>query len=127
MTILTLVAALAGAVLGLRFKVLILLPAIGVALVAILSIGIVQGYGLMLMVGGTVLVLTVLELGYLVGVITRYLTMAGPFQQQGGACSGQATLSRNSHTSILKQQGRRAAACPTANQHRPGCIGTPST
>jgi hypothetical protein len=97
MTILTLVAALAGAVLGLRFKVLILLPAIGVALVAILSIGIVQGYGLMLMVGGTVLVLTVLELGYLVGVITRYLTMAGPFQQQAGVQRPSRSFTKFTH------------------------------
>lgn len=75
MTILAMVAILVGAVLGLRFKVLILLPAIAVALTAILAAGLASADGLPRMALAAVLTISGLEVGYLFGVTARYLTV----------------------------------------------------
>ena len=80
MSMLILLAFLLGAVLGMRFKVFILIPAIGFALIAILAGGIARGNS----VSGTLIVAVLasscLQIGYLLGIIARYsvaLTRAG--------------------------------------------------
>jgi hypothetical protein len=72
MLTLSLVSLLAGAVLGMRFKVLILLPAISAALLAILAIGITSAAAFSTIALAMVLATTCLQLGYLGGVTARH-------------------------------------------------------
>jgi len=69
------VGSVAGAVLALRFRVLSLVPAVGVGLVAILGLGIARGEGLGAIAVHMVVVATALQAGYL-GIVCRRLTRA---------------------------------------------------
>jgi hypothetical protein len=71
--ILAMICFLIGAMLGLRFKVLVLLPAIVVLLVATISVGIARsdsGWAILL---ATALGMVSLQLGYLAGTCTRFI------------------------------------------------------
>jgi len=70
MLILTMISFLIGVVLGLRFKVFILVPAIGLALAMVAVNG--AGDGTWQLAGTMVLVATFLQLGYLGGVILQF-------------------------------------------------------
>jgi hypothetical protein len=71
MHIVTLViAALVGATLALRFKVLVLIPAIGIAVALVVAIGIAQNLGGWSITLGTVLAAVALQFGYLSGIAT---------------------------------------------------------
>jgi hypothetical protein len=63
---------LIGAVLGMRFKVLILIHTIGFALIAILAGGIVRGDSASAILIAAVLAWICLQIGYLCGIMTRY-------------------------------------------------------
>ena len=63
---------LTGAVLGLRFKVLALVPAMGLAIVAITATGMARGYGLPAILIAGVLGLICVQIGYVGGLLTRY-------------------------------------------------------
>ena len=77
MPMLTLLVFLTGAVLGLRFKVLILAPAMGLAILAVIATGMACGYSLPALLIAGVLALVCLQFGYLGGVLTRYaITLA---------------------------------------------------
>jgi hypothetical protein len=67
MLTLTVVAMLSGAVLGLRYKVLILAPAITFALVFVTGVGLVREAGIWWIALDMVVVTTALQLGYLGG------------------------------------------------------------
>jgi hypothetical protein len=69
MLILTMISFLIGVVLGLRFKVLILIPAIGLALAVVALNG--TGDGTWQLVGTIVVVATSLQFGYVGGSISR--------------------------------------------------------
>jgi hypothetical protein len=76
---------LIGAVLGMRFKVLILMPAIGFALVVVLAGGIAGGASLTATLIAAVLASICLQFGYLGGIGTRYgmaLIRAARLQQR---------------------------------------------
>ena len=72
MLTLSLVSLLVGAVLGMRFKALILLPAIFATLLAILAVGISSAAAFSVIALAMVLATTCLQLGYLVGVAMRH-------------------------------------------------------
>jgi hypothetical protein len=75
MSIVAVLALLLGAVLGMRFKVLILLPVIACAVIIIATGGIASGaQGLPILVMA-VLASICLQLGYFTGVMTRYVTL----------------------------------------------------
>ena len=76
MLILSLISLLAGALLGMRFKVLILVPAICLALLAILAVGISSSVSFSFIALAMVLAAACLQLGYLIGIAARY-AMAG--------------------------------------------------
>ena len=61
-----------GAALGLRFKVFILVPAIGLALFTILAGGIARGDGVFATLIAIILASSSLQIGYLCGIFTRY-------------------------------------------------------
>jgi hypothetical protein len=75
MTILILFSLLIGAVLGMRFRVLILGPIILTSAVAIFVGGAAAGFDLSGLSLAAVLVIVFLQIGYFSGIITRY-TMA---------------------------------------------------
>jgi hypothetical protein len=72
MMLLTMISTLVGAVFGLRFKVLIILPAIGCALPIIFGIGLIRGDDAWSILLAMVLATTALQLGYLFGAVTRF-------------------------------------------------------
>jgi len=76
MLILSLISLLAGAALGMRFKVLILVPAICLALLAILAVGISSSVSFSFIALAMVLAAACLQLGYLGGVGARYAMAA---------------------------------------------------
>jgi hypothetical protein len=76
MIMLALVGALAGAVLGLRYKVLILVPAIWLGVVLVVAVGIGHGDGAGSIALACAALATALQLGYLAGTFTRF-TIAG--------------------------------------------------
>ena len=74
MLILAMAAILLGAVLGLRFKVLILLPAAVVAVAVMIAAASIEQSSLSVTVVDVVLVLASLQIGYLAGAIAGGLT-----------------------------------------------------
>ena len=76
MSIVVILALLLGAVLGMRFKVLVLLPAIACAVIIVATGGIASGvHGLAIVVMAVVASIC-LQLGYFGGVMTRYVMVA---------------------------------------------------
>jgi len=73
---LLLLAILVGAVLGMRFKVLVLIAAIGLTVPAILAAGIIRGDSVASFAVTAILAGTCLQIGYLAGAVTRYTTAA---------------------------------------------------
>jgi len=69
---LILFCALAGAVLGLRFRFLVLVPAIGLAVLTVVVGGVARADGTWAIVGAAAAVATVLQIGYLAGTVTRF-------------------------------------------------------
>ncbi len=68
------VCAAIGAVLGLRFKVLILIPSIFLVTVGIAVVGTAVGWKPWSIVGTVVISVTALQIGYLIGVVARAAT-----------------------------------------------------
>ena len=78
MLILAMAAILLGAVLGLRFKVLILLPAAVVAVAVMITAASIEQSSLSVTVVDVVLVLASLQIGYLAGAIAGGLMGVAP-------------------------------------------------
>jgi len=77
MLMMILLVFLTGAVLGLRFKVLVLVPAMGLAIIAITATGMAHGYGLAAVLTAGVLALICVQIGYIGGLLARYaMTLA---------------------------------------------------
>jgi hypothetical protein len=72
MSMLILLVFLLGAVLGMRFKVLILIPAIASVMIAILAGGVARGDSVSAILIAVVLASICLQIGYLSGIATRY-------------------------------------------------------
>ena len=90
MLILAMAALLLGAVLGLRFKVLILLPAAVVAVAIMVTANSIEHSSLSMTVVDVVLVLASLQIGYLAGAIAGGLSRAAkrsatPWQESAGS------------------------------------------
>ena len=76
LTMLTLTAILAGAVLGLRFKVLVLVPAIAISSAATIGAGIAQSNTAWPVLLGLALVISALQIGYFSGAFIQLLRVA---------------------------------------------------
>ena len=70
---LAMTAMLIGAVLGLRFKVLILVPATIIGSAAALAVGMAYGKNVWSILLDMVLVIAALEMGYLGGTVIRFV------------------------------------------------------
>lgn len=73
---LAIVYALIGAVLGLRFKVMVLVPTIAISMILIAMVNVVLGFGIWMTVIETVIAVTLVQVGYLCGAAIR-LFLAG--------------------------------------------------
>lgn len=73
MSSLIILSSLTGVVLGLRFKVLILVPAMVLVAAVTIGIGIAHGDGLWSLLLETVLTITALQVGYLGGTIVHFV------------------------------------------------------
>ena len=97
MLILAMAAVLLGAVLGLRFKVLILLPAAVVAVTIMIAAGSIEHSGFSAIAVDAVLVLAGLQMGYLAGTIAGGLMgvaphSEAPWQEPAGSITKSTTL-----------------------------------
>jgi len=68
---LTIISVLAGIALGLRYKVLILVPAVAVAMLFAIIIGVAHAYRFWSIVPAMVIVGTAVQFGYLAGIVMR--------------------------------------------------------
>lgn len=101
MTLLAIIGALAGAVFGLRCKVLVLVPTILIALIIVTAAGLARGHDAWSIMLASALIATVLQLGYLVGVFMRF-TMAGARRARPGKVWSPASVSESrAHSSRL--------------------------
>jgi hypothetical protein len=73
LTMLATTAILIGALLGLRFKVLILVPAIVFSSAATLGIGMAHSSSVWLVAFAMVLAITALQMGYLAGAVIHFV------------------------------------------------------
>jgi hypothetical protein len=69
------IVALIGAALGFRFTVLILVPAIGFAVLGVAGIGIVRGDQGNEVIITMILIAAVLQIGYLLGAVARAIVV----------------------------------------------------
>ena len=76
MMALFLISFLAGAVLGQRFKVFILLPAISLAVICTITAGIARAQDVWSIAMAAVYITTALQIGYLIGTGIRCLIAA---------------------------------------------------
>jgi hypothetical protein len=104
--LLLLLAILVGAVLGMRFRVLVLIPAIGLTVATILAAGMIRGESVASFAITAILAGSGLQIGYLAGAIARYATAPGRTGRRHG-------------------DEPKAAPNPVAPRHSIG--GTPST
>jgi len=74
MSMLLLLVFLIGAVLGMRFRVLVLIPAIGFLFVTILAACVIRAESHSITITVAALAAGCLQIGYLGGVVTRYAT-----------------------------------------------------
>ena len=81
MIMLTVIAILTGAVLGLRFTVLILVPASFIGSVATFGIGIAHSNGLWSILLALVLVISALQIGYFSGAVIRFVNAGVRFRK----------------------------------------------
>jgi hypothetical protein len=73
---LVLFSLLVGAVLGIRLKVLVLVPAIGFFVIAIAGIGVARGDAFSTIASAIALTVVAIQLGYLGGSATRFVLVA---------------------------------------------------
>jgi len=69
------IVALIGATLGFRFTVLILVPALGFAVLGVSGVGIAHGYQVNEMIVAMILMAAVLQVGYLLGAVARTIVI----------------------------------------------------
>jgi hypothetical protein len=74
--ILTIICFLIGAALGMRFKVLIVIPVVCMALLGTAAVGIAHGDPIGSLVVTMVLIATTLQLGYLAGVVSHHVLVS---------------------------------------------------
>jgi hypothetical protein len=90
MLILAIVALLTGAVLGLRFKVLVLLPVMGLLILGVPFVGLTYSRSIPSIALALGLSIAWLQLGYLGGIGTRHVMMLSRVARMRARCSRRA-------------------------------------
>ncbi len=93
------IGGLAGIVLGLRYKVLILVPAVMLAMLSSMLVGVAHADRFWSIVLMTVELIIAVQLGYLAGIVTNAVITAIFPPRKGG---GNSDPGRNSHTQIMR-------------------------
>jgi hypothetical protein len=75
--ILFLIGVLVGAVLGLRFKVFVLVPVICIALAIVAVDGVARGDELWRLAISMIVIATALQVGYILGIVTQFVMASG--------------------------------------------------
>ena len=78
MMVLMLIGVIVGAVLGLRFKVLVLAPVICIALVIVAVDGVARGDGLWRLAVSMIGIATAVQVGYILGIVIQLLMDSAP-------------------------------------------------
>ncbi len=92
------ISLLFGMVLGQRFKVAILLPAIGFALMVVICTGVARGEAVWPIVLLAAAATTTLQLGYLAGIGIRYVLVAArASRSRGVSLAGSGPHRRPAH------------------------------
>jgi hypothetical protein len=73
MVILILIGVLVGAVLGLRFKVFVLVPVISIALVIVAVDGVARGDELWRLAVSMIVIATAVQVGYILGIVIQFV------------------------------------------------------
>ncbi len=83
MVTLLIVTALTGILLGMRLKVLVLIPAIASFSLVVVVLGVARGDGALAILVAAVIAASALQVGYLCGIFTKYgaAAHAGPSHQ----------------------------------------------
>jgi len=89
MMLLGLLAALLGVVLGMRYRVFILFPAIALAWAAVAAAGFAGDGGFLAVVAAMLLAGAALQFGFLIGITTRALVAAARTPAHRGAGTSQ--------------------------------------
>jgi uncharacterized protein YqgC (DUF456 family) len=76
MSILILLVFLSGAVLGMKFRVFVLAPGIGLSVLAVLALGCARGASLPTLLVAATLAVVAVQIGYLAGILTRHTIMS---------------------------------------------------
>jgi hypothetical protein len=97
MMTLILFSLLAGLVLGQRFKVLVLVPAIMLALLAGVGSGVARADGIWWTALTAVAAGTALQIGYLIGLVIRHIPVIGRAGRTATSLSGSAPARRGAH------------------------------
>lgn len=111
MSMLILLVFLTGAVLGMRFKVIILVPAATIALFAIFAAGVALGHTMTAVGLTALLALVCLQIGYLGGLLTRYsvtMVRAAPLRAAQRIGRNGAVDGASSHHAGSRQTQYRA-------------------
>jgi hypothetical protein len=114
MLIMMIIGILGGTVLGLRFKALILVPTIGLALAMVAISGLAMGESLWRLIVTMALIATFLQLGYMAGTVLRFAFSAVHARDHGGASMFTSSGGGPVHTTdttlhLLDRQGRNSA------------------
>lgn len=83
MLLLALISILVGAVLGLRFRVLILVPVIAVTWLLLLIIGTETGASTWSLIGAMVVIAAAAQIGFLCGTATRLVLASARVARRG--------------------------------------------
>jgi hypothetical protein len=93
------IGAVAGIVLGLRYKVLILVPAVMLAMISSIIIGVARADRFWSIVLMTLELITAVQLGYLTGIVI-HAAMTAIFPSWTGG--GNSDPGRNSHSQTMR-------------------------
>ena len=77
MSILILLVFLSGAVLGMKFRVFILAPAVGLSILAVCAVGHARGDAVPTLLVAATLALIAIQIGYLAGILIPYTLVRG--------------------------------------------------
>jgi hypothetical protein len=94
---LTILSLLAGLVLGQRFRVLVLLPAIALALLVAVGDGMARADGIWWTALMAAAAVTALQIGYLIGLGIRHIPVLGQTDRRATSLSGSAPARRGVH------------------------------
>ena len=98
MMTLAMISLLVGMVLGQRFKVLVLMPTIAIALILVIGVGVARADTVWWIILSAIAVATSLQIGYLLGIGVRHaLVAARASRSPAASVTGSRSARRPAH------------------------------